>query len=251
MITLLIISVLSLLGALYLAANYNFWRPKRPRSLPRILMYHSIRKDPGDTHSELVVTPEAFEKQLQLLQSKDFKFLTISELLHSETNQDARVAITFDDGFKDNYEFAFPLLKKYGAKATIYLAPDINGIERLSTAMIREMVSSGLIEFGAHTLSHCNLEKSDFETANIEIQGSKERVEELTGMNCEAFAYPFGRFNHNVAAMVKEAGFTSAVTVKKGISEIIDPFRIMRISVLRSTNIVQFRIALSRGRYRV
>jgi peptidoglycan/xylan/chitin deacetylase (PgdA/CDA1 family) len=214
-------------------------------------MYHSIRKDPGDTHSELVVTPEAFEKQLKLLQSKNYKFLTISELLNSKTNQAPRVAITFDDGFKDNYEIAFPLLKKYSAKATIYLAPDINGIEKLSTAMIQEMVSSGLIEFGAHTLSHCNLEKSDLETANIEIKGSKEKVEELTGMNCEAFAYPFGRFNNDVAAIVKETGFTSAVTVKKGISEIIDPFRIMRISVLRSTNIVQFRIALSRGRYRV
>ena len=214
-------------------------------------MYHSIRKDPGDTHSELVVTPEAFERQLKLLQSKNYKFLTISELLNSKTNQYPRVAITFDDGFKDNYEIAFPLLQKYGAKATIYLAPDINGIEKLSTSMIQEMVSSGLIEFGAHTLSHCNLEKSDLEAAYIEIKGSKDKVEELTGMNCEAFAYPFGRFNNDVAAIVKETGFTSAVTVKKGISEIIDPFRIMRISVLRSTNIVQFRIALSRGRYRV
>jgi peptidoglycan/xylan/chitin deacetylase (PgdA/CDA1 family) len=214
-------------------------------------MYHSIRKDPGDNHSELVVTPEAFEKQLKFLQSKNYKFLTISELLNSKTNQDPRVAITFDDGFKDNYEIAFPLLKKYGAKATIYLAPDINGIEKLSTAMIQEMVSSDLIEFGAHTLSHCNLEKSDLETANIEIKGSKEKVQELTGMNCEAFAYPFGRFTDDIADIVKKTGFTSAVTVKKGISEIIDPFRIMRISVLRSTNIVQFRIAISKGRYRV
>ena len=117
--------------------------------------------------------------------------------------------------------------------------------------MIEEMVRSGLIEFGAHTLSHCNLEKSDLETANFEIKGSKEKVEKLTGMSCTAFAYPFGRFTDNIAAIVKKNGFTSAVTVKKGISEIIDPFKIMRISVLRSTNIVQFRIALTRGRYRV
>lgn len=251
MITLLIFSVISFLGALYLAAHYNFWRPIRSISLPRILMYHSIRKDPGETHSELVVTPESFEKQLKFLQSKGYKFLTISELLNSKSNQYPRVAITFDDGFKDNYEIAFPLLRKYGAKATIYLAPDINGIEKLTKAMIEEMVRSGLIEFGAHTLSHCNLEKSDLETANFEIKGSKEKVEKLTGMSCRAFAYPFGRFTDNIAAIVKKNGFTSAVTVKKGISEIIDPFRIMRISVLRSTNIVQFRIALTRGRYRV
>ena len=125
MITLLIFSVISFLGALYLAAHYNFWRPVRSISLPRILMYHSIRKDPGETHSELVVTPESFEKQLKFLQSKGYKFLTISELLNSKSNQYPRVAITFDDGFKDNYEIAFPLLRKYGAKATIYLAPDI------------------------------------------------------------------------------------------------------------------------------
>ena len=247
----ILIFIFFAVSALYISAHYNFWRPIRPKSLPRILMYHSIRKKPGDTHSELVVTPEAFEKQLQLLQSKDYKFLTISELLNSKTNQDARVAITFDDGFKDNYEIAFPLLKKYGAKATIYLAPDINGIEKLSTAMIEEMANSGLIEFGAHTLSHCNLAKCDLKTANFEIEGSKAKVERLTGKSCEAFAYPFGRFTDDIAAIVKKTGFTSAVTVKKGISEIIDPFRIMRISVLRSTNIVQFRIALSRGRYRV
>jgi len=251
MITLLIFGVLAIFGSLYFAAHYNFWRPVRPVNLPRILMYHSIKKAPGELNSELVVTPESFEKQLKFLQSKGYKFLTISELLNSPSDQDPRVAITFDDGFRDNYEVALPLLKKYGAKATIYLAPDIKDIDKLTTAMIKEMVSSGLIEFGAHTLNHCNLEQCDLDTANFEIKGSKEKVEELTGMSCEAFAYPFGRFNENVAAIVKKTGFTSAVTVKKGISEITDPFRIMRISILRSTNIVQFRIALSRGRYRI
>jgi peptidoglycan/xylan/chitin deacetylase (PgdA/CDA1 family) len=214
-------------------------------------MYHSIRKESGNSHSELVVTPDAFEKQLKLLQEKGYTFLTITELLNSKHNQSPKVSITFDDGFRDNYEIAFPLLKKYGAKATVYLATEIDGIEKLSKEMIAEMVNSGLIEFGAHTLSHCNLEKCDVSSAEAEVKGSKERVEALTGRKCEAFAYPFGRFNEDVVKIVKSSGFSSAVTVKKGISDIVDPYRIKRISVLRSTNILQFKIALSRGRYKV
>jgi peptidoglycan/xylan/chitin deacetylase (PgdA/CDA1 family) len=251
MIDVLVVGSLSIISILYLAAHYNFWRPARPISMPRILMYHSIGDEPASSHSELVVTPDAFEKQLKLLKGKGYTFLKISELLNSQNNQSKKVAITFDDGFKDNYEVAFPLLKKYGAKATVYLAPEIDGIEKLSKEMISEMVDSDLIEFGAHTLSHCNLEKCDAKSAEAEVKGSKERVETLTGRKCEAFAYPFGRFNDDVVNIVKSSGFSSAVTVKKGISNIVDPFRIKRISVLRSTNILQFRIALSRGRYRV
>lgn len=251
MINVLVIGSLCLIGTLYFAAHYNFWRPARPISMPRILMYHSISKESGNSHSELVVTPDAFEKQLKLLQGKGYTFLTITELLNSKHNQSPKVSITFDDGFRDNYEIAFPLLKKYGAKATVYLATEIDGIEKLSKEMIAEMVNSGLIEFGAHTLSHCNLEKCDVSSAEAEVKGSKERVEALTGRKCEAFAYPFGRFNEDVVKIVKSSGFSSAVTVKKGISDIVDPYRIKRISVLRSTNILQFRIALSRGRYKV
>lgn len=251
MINVLVIGSLCLIGILYFAAHYNFWRPARPISMPRILMYHSISEESGCSHSELVVTPDAFEKQLKLLRGKGYTFFTISELLNSQNNQLPKVAITFDDGFRDNYEIAFPLLKKYGAKATVYLATEIDGIDKLSKEMIADMVNSGLIEFGAHTLSHCNLEKCDASSAEAEIKGSKERVEALTGRKCEAFAYPFGRFNNDVVNIVKSSGFSSAVTVKKGISNIVDPYRIKRISVLRSTNILQFRIALSRGRYRV
>ncbi|QJD72403.1 polysaccharide deacetylase family protein [Marinobacterium sp. LSUCC0821] len=214
-------------------------------------MYHSINERVDNLNAELAVDPKNFEKQLKLLKSKEYEFCTISELIDSHKSNTKCVAITFDDGFKDNYEIAFPLLKKYGAKATIYLAPEISEIEKLSPEMIREMATSGLVEFGAHTLNHINLQNCDLETARFEVLTSKSRVEELTGKRCNAFAYPFGRFTDEVVDIVKTSGFNSAVTVKKGISEIVDPFRIMRISVLRSTNLLQFRIALSRGRYKV
>ena len=240
-----------IVGAIYFAAHYNIWRPIRPFNQPRVLMYHSINERVDNLNAELAVDPKNFEKQLKLLKSKEYEFCTISELLDSHKSNTKCVAITFDDGFKDNYEIAFPLLKKYGAKATIYLAPEISEIEKLSPEMIREMATSELVEFGAHTLNHINLQNCDLETARFEVLTSKRRVEELTGKRCNAFAYPFGRFTDEVVDIVKTSGFNSAVTVKKGISEIVDPFRIKRISVLRSTNLLQFRIALSRGRYKV
>lgn len=240
--------LITLLLMLWFLAHYNFWRPKVDRSRPRVLMYHSISEDDGD----LAVSPDHFERQLIWLTRHGYRFCCISELV-SEPNSgnEKRVALTFDDGFKDNYTEMFPLLNKYNAKATIYLAPDIEGIEKLSVSDIQEMQASGRIEFGAHTMSHVNLSTLDESEALHEIQASKTWVENVTNEACDAFAYPFGRFNDTNVKQVSLLGFTTAVTVKKGIEQISDPFRIKRISVLGKTNILQFSIAMSRGRYRV
>ena len=102
--------------------------------------------------------------------------------------------------------------------ATIYLTPDIQGIEALSSSQIKEMQTSGFVEFGAHTMTHVNLTKADNDRAQKEIIQSKEAVEKLTGISCYSFAYPYGRYNEQHVQMVKNAGFTTAVTTKKAIA---------------------------------
>lgn len=239
-----------LLVALYLSAHYNWWRPKVDETCPRVLMYHSINESVAGISPDLVVKPSNFEAQLQYLSKDGYTFYTISELVESNPAGKA-VALTFDDGFRDNFTEMFPILQRYNAKATIYLAPAIEGIERLDQEQIHIMRDSGLVEFGAHTMHHVNLDKAEPETAIIEISESKAVVEQLTGLDCKAFAYPFGRYNDETVTLVERTGLSSAVTVKKGIEHVHDPYRIKRISVLGSTNSLQFHLAITRGRYRV
>ena len=225
---------------------------------PRVLMYHMLSphlpykryKDGQKVKNYLRVEPEMFDAQISWLKSQGFRFFKMQDVLRDDLPERA-VFLTFDDGFEDNYSQMFPLLKHYDAKATIYLAPEIEGIERLSQDQIREMLASGLVEFGAHTLHHINLDKADEADAQAEIEGSKAAVEAVTGQPCRAFAYPFGRYNDSNVAQVQATGMDSAVTVKKGIGPLSDPFRIKRISVLGSTNALQFHLAMTRGRYRV
>ena len=246
----MIISIITVLLALFLLlwvlGNYNIWRPVVPSDRPRILMYHSI----GSDVSDLSVSVSRFEQQLTWLKEKGYRFVTVSELL--ETDVDGKVvALTFDDGFEDNYTNMFPVLQRHNAKASIYIAPDITGINKLTGEQINIMQASGLCEFGAHTMNHVNLSHLDDQQAIYEIEQSKQIVESLTQARCRSFAYPFERYTSRTVALVKDAGFDSAVTVKKGIEHISDPLQIKRISILGKTNIVQFYVAITRGRYRV
>lgn len=243
--------ILTILGFVYLAAHYNFWRPKVSKIHPRILMYHSINDEVGDNHPDLVVTPHNFEAQLNYLKKHHYQFMTMSELVKAGADTSSSVALTFDDGFQDNYIHMFPLLKQFNAKATIFLCPHMPKINKLTEDQIQEMYASGLVEFGAHTMTHINLSQVTDDVAQREIVESKREVERIVGTSCDAFAYPFGRLNERTAEHVKQAGFSSAVLVKKGIEAITNPYLIKRISVLAKTNLVQFHIAITRGRYRV
>ena len=114
------------------------------------------------------------------------------------------------------------------------------------------MQASGLIEFGAHSVSHINLAQASVEQAQQEIQQSKQQVEQITGQPCHSFAYPFGRFNEQVVAWVQQAGFRSAVTTQKKIiaNPQQQPLTIPRISTHGAMDKGQFYVAFSRGRYK-
>lgn len=248
MIYTLIILIL-VAGILWFMGNYTFWLPFRSKNLPRIIMLHQV--NPNIPASGMNMPPEKFEQLLKILVKKQSQFYFVSELDAQQT-QENRVALTFDDGFLDNYQYAFPLLKQYNAKATIYLATEIEGIEKLNPQQIQEMQQSGLIEFGAHTQHHVNLLKLDDETAYQEILKSKQDVEQLTGQ-CLSFAYPFGRFNEKHQQMVKEIGFKNAVSTRKKIEPYHEQnqFNIPRISTHGQMNYLQILIALAKGRYKL
>ena len=198
---------------LYLLGNYTFWLPFRSAKLPRIIMLHQVT--PHLSASGMNMPPAKFEKLLQYLIKKQSLFCFVSELDQYQGQKNI-VALSFDDGFLDNYQYAYPLLKKYNVKATVFLATQIEGIEKLSVEQIKEMSDSDVIEFGAHTQHHINLLQTSDVEAYDEILNSKKDVEALVG-HCSSFAYPFGRYNEKHQQMVREIGFKNAVSTRKKI----------------------------------
>ena len=244
-----VVGLIVFAAILYLLGNYTFWLPLRSAKLPRIVMLHQVT--PHAEASGMNMPPAKFEQLLQYLVKKRAIFCFVSELDQYE-GQSNVFALSFDDGFQDNYQYAFPLLKKYNAKATIYLATQIEGIEKLNTAQIQEMSASGLIEFGAHTQHHVNLLKLSDEEAFAEMQASKKDVEVLVG-KCLSFAYPFGRFNDKHQQMAKKIGFKNAVSTRKKVEAYTETnqFNIPRVSTHGAMNALQMRIALAKGRYKL
>lgn len=245
----MVIGIMALAAMLYLLGNYTFWLPFRGAKLPRIVMLHQVT--PHEAASGMNMPPQKFEQLLQYLAKKETHFCFVSEL-DQYRGQKNVVALSFDDGFLDNYQYAYPLIKKYKAKATIYLATQIEGIDKLNTQQIHEMSDSGVIEFGAHTQHHVNLLKLDDEEAYQEIQNSKLDVEALVG-RCPSFAYPFGRFNEKHQQMAKELGFKNAVSTRKKVEAYteLNQFNIPRVSTHGAMNALQMRIALAKGRYKL
>ena len=245
----IVIGIIGLAAVLYLLGNYTFWLPFRSAKLPRVVMLHQVT--PHTEASGMNMPPEKFEQLLKYLVKRNSTFCFVSELDQYQGQKNI-VALSFDDGFLDNYQYAYPLLKKYNAKATIFLATKIEGIEKLNAEQIQEMSNSGMIEFGAHTQHHVNLLKLSDDVAYAEMQASKQDVEELVG-KCPSFAYPFGRFNEKHQQMAKDIGFKNAVSTRKKIEAYTESnqFNIPRVSTHGAMNALQMSIALAKGRYKL
>lgn len=243
--------------------RYAWWRGEIDYKYPRILMYHMI-KDPikGKKFNKLRVSPKKFEEQIKYLKEKGFNFITMKEINSAPYKS---VAITFDDGYEDNFSNAFPILKKYNAKATIYLVVDRHNREwsslkksknnsgelkeesKLTDEQIKEMLKSGLIEIGSHTLTHPNLLKLNKEEYKKEIFESKKIIEKTFNIKCYSFCYPFGLFKKEDVELVKEAGYINATTTNKGISTKKEPFLLKRIAVSGKDNMLAFKLKIKTG----
>ena len=172
-----------------------------------ILMYHSVSNDvETDIHPYFWIntSPEMFAEQMRFLKENDFRIISLSkavELLYGYRKKDSNikyVVITFDDGFRDFYLNAFPILRKYGFTATVFLPTNfidnhsqkMHGKDHLSWDEVIELHNQG-ISFGSHTVSHPQLKFVDRDGVRCEIEQSKETIECRLGGPIEAFSYPF------------------------------------------------------------
>lgn len=193
---------------------------------PIILMYHQIAHLPPQLDPYgISVTPEAFAAQMAYLHKGGYHAVQLSDAVramrHGKPLPPKSVAITFDDGYRDNYTAAFPVLKRYNFPATIYLVADRMGesavwdgdvgaqLPLMTWDEAREMQAGG-IEFGSHTRTHAALDTLDVERARWEICASKDIIEDQLGASVVTLAYPYEQFTQQVQDIAEKCGYLGA-----------------------------------------
>ena len=182
-----------------------------------VLEYHSIGSHP-DWPQGMVIAPAIFEKHLRYLQENGYHMVTVAELadrLATGKTMDKYIALSFDDGYTDNYTEAFPLLKKYGAKGTFsVINSKIGGNIYMTADQIQEMERAGM-EIASHTFSHNRLADIDPKYLDWEIGTSKYDLEKRLlpkHKSITTLAYPCGSYNEQTIAKLKQHGYKAALT---------------------------------------
>lgn len=255
-------------AALGFSARWNWWRP-RTGGLP-ILMYHKIGDSPpGSKLKKLWVSTDRFRRQMDYLRRNGYKplrFLDAAAILdRGEKIPPESVIITFDDGYKNNYENAFPVLREFDFKAVIYVVVNAVGrdnfwhdpssetrVPMLSWAEISEMESEGM-EFGSHTMNHAKLSRIPVEKVAEELRESRRILAEKLRNPLISFANPYGDGQDDVKIqnMIREAGYRWAVSVHQGKADLAaEPYRLRRLFVRGDDTDWDFHLNMSRGRAR-
>ena len=182
-----------------------------------VLNYHKI----DNMNHALSVLPSDFDAQMAFLKENGYHTITPHEMYMAFTDgaelPTNPVLITFDDGYADNYTNAYPILRKYGMKATIFVITSLMGKPGyLTWGQAAEMDASGVVSIESHTVTHGSLTDLTDEQIRYELTEAKHDIEQRLGKEVEFLAYPTGAYNLHIARLVKEAGYKGAFTVRNG-----------------------------------
>lgn len=228
-----------------------------------VLMYHHVAPRAGDL---VTVTPETFEGQMRHISEGGYSALSLDELLavvRGGADPPPRaVAITFDDGWLDNGAHAFPVLRRYGLRAAIFVVTD--WVERASSphlpgnppafpphreareraergglpgvvldwGRLAEMRASGVVDVYSHTRSHLKCDRVPEEVVAEELRASKGRIEERLGSPCPFLCWPYGKIPRRAEALAREAGYEAVFTTRHDVVRPgTDPYDLPRIVV--------------------
>lgn len=205
-----------------------------------IIMYHSMLKD-KKYQGKYVVSPDTFENDLQYLQKNGYTTINTQDLINYVENKTPLppkpILLTFDDGYYNNYLYAYPLAKKYNAKIMIspigyctdlFSEKDANhpNYSHCTWDQIVEMMSSGLIEFQNHTYnlhsgngSRIGIRKLKGESIaayeavlNADLNKMQKEMQEYTGYTPVTFVYPYGEVSRESIPIIKSLGFKVSMT---------------------------------------
>lgn len=229
-----------------------------------VLMYHKIQ--PAAAQDDLVISVDKFEEQLRYLKHNGFNTISLSQLTAYVTKGAALphkpVMLTFDDGYRDNLLYAYPLLKKYGMKANIFLigskvtTPEENDGEYLDTADLGYM-SSELVEYGLHSFAHNNYGEMTPAEIEEDVTAMQARFKQFSIPYQPCFAYPYGAFGrksrqqqNDIEAIFQQLGIQIGFRIGNRLNwlPLKKKYLIQRLDIKGTKPLWKFKIACHMGR---
>ncbi len=190
-----------------------------------ILMYHYVSVPPPDAdvyRLDLSVTPAAFEAQMAYLASAGYHPIRLQDLadylLNGTPLPSKPIVLTFDDGYADNYAYAFPVLKKFKFPATFFVITQFVDDKKpgyMNWDQLEDMAIEGM-EIGSHTVNHIELSGKSRAVQNTEIAGAKLMIESRIGTPVKSFCYPAGKYDSRTIDVLRSTGHLAAVTEVQG-----------------------------------
>lgn len=213
-----------------------------PVQIP-ILMYHAVHvMDPSEaSNANLIVDPDLFEAQIKALSKAGYYFLTPEEAYKALTENALPakkvVWLTFDDGNEDFYTIAYPILKKYKAKATNNVITGFvkkGNAGNLTVKQMKEMMAHGM-SFQSHTVNHPDLSATDKATQKVELTDSIDFLENKLNTEVNTIAYPSGRYNQTTLDLAKKT-YKLGLTTNEGLASAKDGLlSLNRVRILPTT----------------
>jgi len=212
-----------------------------------VLCYHRITHKKSS--SSITVSEEVFERQMAYLKSSGYHVLTLKQFLdfieYRRRPPRKSVLITFDDGWKTTRTIAYPILKKYGFTAVLFLYTDLIRSKQNPLTLCWDDVwvlkESGVFEIGAHTVTHSDLNKIPDDKLQRELRESQRVITEKLSLTPTVLAYPDGIFNDNVTTAMKRNGYRAGFTVIRGGNPFFNsPFSLNRSMVYHSEKMDNF-----------
>ncbi|MRJ07400.1 polysaccharide deacetylase family protein [Ornithobacterium rhinotracheale] len=247
------IEFIFLLFVVFVIFHFKLWIHLFPsRRLP-VLMYHNVVPH---TRDNLDVTIEAFENQLKYLKEKGFQTYFFSDLKETPKIHTKSIILTFDDGFKNNLEYALPLLKKYGIKATIFLNTETIEKQKkdiLTPVELKQMYDSKLIEYGLHSHSHLSCKSHSISEINQDLEKNIHLLNLWGVVFSPVFAYPYGARPKEKQAFYKllknkKIDYALRIGNKLNTFPFKNPYEICRIHVKDTDTLQKFKLRLIFGK---
>ena len=215
-LVLIIVTVLVILPKTKKSKNANVKIP--------ILLYHDFVTTVPDSDPDnfnYINTPQSYEENIKVLLENGYTFISFQELDDANNGKislpEKPILVTFDDGYASNYEYIFPILKKYNVKVSIFVVTDkigkeVDGKKYLSWEQCKEMQDSGLVEIFSHSKRHVFYDKLPVRQIRDDVIESYKIIEEKLGSkNLKVFAYPYGAYTKETVWTLKLNGMDMQV----------------------------------------
>jgi peptidoglycan/xylan/chitin deacetylase (PgdA/CDA1 family) len=208
-------------------------------------MYHYLSEPPPNAdiyRRDLSVSPALFAAHLERINAEGYTVISLYALITHLTEgtplPPKPVVLTFDDGYRDNYENAFPLLRTYGVTATFFIVMEFINRERpeyLTWEMVKEMAAGGM-SIEAHGVDHTTLQGRSAVDLEFQALRSYETLQNALGVRAHLISYPAGEFDEQTIAIFQKAGYWAGFTTVQGATHRSDDlFRLPRVRIRGST----------------